>query len=148
MTALTDEAVARALADLAREDSFPCRARGTSMEPALRDGTAIEVRARRRYWPGDVLVVRNRAGFLAAHRLLGWTVVRTERGRAWACVTAGETAAAPDTPVSRDAVLGRVVAAAGVAFGVTLRDRWAAGSRCIAWMASRACRAVTTLVSG
>jgi hypothetical protein len=110
------------------------------MEPALRDGTSIEVRARRRYWPGDVLVVRNRAGFLAAHRLLGWTVVRTARGRAWGCLTGGETAAAPDTPVAREAVLGRVVVAAGAPFPVTLPDRLAAGARFVSWMAARARR--------
>lgn len=74
------------------------RIRGACMSPSLADGTSVAVRARRFYFPGDVLVFRTRAGDLAAHRMLGW--------RRAAVVTKGDGCEVHDPPVARQAILG------------------------------------------
>lgn len=79
-------------------DPISFRIRGACMTPALADGTEVSVRARRFYFPGDVLVFRTRAGELAAHRMLGW--------RRAAVVTKGDGCEVHDPPVARDAILG------------------------------------------
>ena len=79
------------------------------MVPALDDGEAVVVRARRFYFPGDVLVFRTNAGDLAAHRMLGW--------RRAAIVTKGDGCEIHDAPVASDAILG------AVELPVRVRDR-------------------------
>jgi hypothetical protein len=79
------------------------------MEPWLRSGENVRVRAKRVYWPGDVIVFRTHAGPLAAHRVLGW--------RPAGIVTKGDGCERHDAPVSRE----RIVGAAMVR--VTIGDR-------------------------
>lgn len=83
--------------------------RGDCMQPHLRESETVEIRARRVYWPGDVIVFRTRAGGLAVHRVLGW--------RAAGVVTRGDHCADHDPPVGREAILG------AVCMRVTVRDR-------------------------
>ena len=85
------------------------RIRGLCMTPALDDGSEVLVRARRFYFPGDVLVFRTNAGDLAAHRMLGW--------RRAALVTKGDGCEIHDAPVTRHAILG------AVELPVAVRDR-------------------------
>lgn len=85
---------------LFRGEPLPFRIRGECMAPAFGDGAVVSVRARRFYFPGDVLVFRTRAGDLAAHRMLGW--------RRAAIVTKGDHCEIHDAPVARDAIVGAV----------------------------------------
>ena len=79
------------------------------MAPVLDDGAMVSVRARRFYFPGDVLVFRTNAGDLAAHRILGW--------RPAAFVTKGDGCEIHDAPVRQAAIVG------AVELHVRLRDR-------------------------
>jgi hypothetical protein len=89
-----------ALRDMSRSLPVPLRIRGGCMVPALDDGSAVMVRARRFYFPGDVLVFRTNAGTLAAHRVLGW--------RPSALVTKGDHCEIHDAPVPQHAIVGAV----------------------------------------
>ena len=89
-----------ALRDVSRGAAVPLRIRGACMVPALDDGSAVMVRARRFYWPGDVLVFRTKAGDLTAHRMLGW--------RRAALVTKGDGCEVHDAPVTPQSILGAV----------------------------------------
>jgi hypothetical protein len=97
------------LRDVTRETPLSLRIRGACMTPALDDGTNVLVRARRFYFPGDVLVFRTNAGDLAAHRMLGW--------RRAALVTKGDGCEIHDAPVARHAILG------AIEVPIALRDR-------------------------
>ena len=90
----------QALRDVSRDAPFTLRIRGACMTPALDDGASVLVRARRFYFPGDVLVFRTNAGDLAAHRMLGW--------RGAALVTKGDGCEVHDAPVAPQAILGAV----------------------------------------
>jgi hypothetical protein len=70
------------------------------MEPLLRSDEEVQVRARRVYLPGDVIVFRTRAGELAAHRVLGW--------RPAGLVTKGDHCQEHDAPVARTEIVGAV----------------------------------------
>src|SRR6188474_1205979 len=99
----------QALREVSSGAPLPLRIRGGCMVPALDDGAAVMVRARRFYFPGDVLVFRTNAGDLAAHRMLGW--------RRAALVTKGDGCEIHDAPVPPNAILG------AVELPVRLRDR-------------------------
>jgi hypothetical protein len=99
----------QALRDVSRGAPLSLRIRGGCMVPALEDGAAVMVRARRFYFPGDVLVFRTNAGDLAAHRMLGW--------RRAALVTKGDGCEIHDAPVTSQAILG------AVELPVRVRDR-------------------------
>lgn len=101
----------RFLSELA-VDGVSLRVRGDCMTPHLVDGSTVCVRARRVYWPGDVLVFRTAAGDLAAHRVLGW--------RTAGLVTKGDGCAIHDAPVPREDIVG------AAAVRVSLRERLAA----------------------
>jgi hypothetical protein len=90
----------QAIRDMTREDALSLRIRGACMSPALDDGTTVSVRARRFYFPGDVLVFRTNTGDLAAHRMLGW--------RRAAIVTKGDGCEIHDAPVKRHEIIGAV----------------------------------------
>jgi hypothetical protein len=90
----------RALREVTRRESLSLRVRGACMAPAFEDGGTVRVRARRFYFPGDVLVFRTNAGDLAAHRMLGW--------RRAALVTKGDDCEVHDAPVTRQEILGAV----------------------------------------
>jgi hypothetical protein len=97
------------LREMTHGGAVSLRIRGDCMAPALNDGAAVAVRARRFYFPGDVLVFRTNAGDLAAHRMLGW--------RGAALVTKGDGCVIHDAPVAADAIVG------AVDLPVRLRDR-------------------------
>jgi signal peptidase len=84
------------------------RARGASMRPFIRDGDVLELQpldgapVRR----GDVVLFREGAGRVVAHRVIH---LRREDGRV-VLRTRGDALACPDGFVSREQVLGRVVA--------------------------------------
>ena len=98
-----------ALREVSRGAAMPLRIRGACMSPAFDDGATVTVRARRFYFPGDVLVFRTNAGDLAAHRMLGW--------RRAALVTKGDGCEIHDAPVASHAILG------AVELPVRMRDR-------------------------
>lgn len=108
------------LQELAASGPLAFRVRGACMNGTLTDGAVASVRARRAYFPGDVLVFRTSAEDIAAHRVLGY---RVARGR-FAFVTQGDGCATHDAPVHPRDVLG---AAEGVR--VTLADRVRASLR-------------------
>jgi signal peptidase I len=89
-----------ALRDAAAAERIAIVVRGDCMEPHLPAGKPVEVRARRVYLPGDVIVFRTRTGPLAIHRVLGW--------RPAGLVTRGDHCAAHDAPVPREAIVGAV----------------------------------------
>jgi Peptidase S24-like len=90
----------QAIREMTREHTLSLRIRGACMTPTLDDGTTVAVRARRFYFPGDVLVFRTNAGELAAHRMLGW--------RRAAVVTKGDGCEIHDAPVASHSIIGAV----------------------------------------
>lgn len=89
-----------ALREAAAGERVAIVVRGRCMEPHLPAGEAVEVRARRVYLPGDVIVFRTPTGPLAIHRVLGW--------RPAGLVTRGDHCAEHDAPVRREAIVGAV----------------------------------------
>jgi signal peptidase I len=88
------------LRELAHEAESQVVIRGSCMEPLLRSGAAVTVKAKRWYLPGDVIVFRTHSGDLAAHRVLGW--------RPAGCVTKGDHCVLHDAPVARREIVGAV----------------------------------------
>lgn len=74
------------------------------MAPLLATGAEVRIRARRFYWPGDVVAFASRAGELVIHRLVGY---RLRQGALWA-ITMPDQEDQPDAsfPVAR--IVGRV----------------------------------------
>lgn len=101
-----DRRAVSVLRDLAREGSSTVVVRGQCMEPLIRSGETVRVRARRFYLPGDVIVFRTHAGELAAHRLLGW--------RPAGLITKGDHCDSHDAPIARTEVVGAVDVRVGV----------------------------------
>lgn len=122
---------------LARSEGIALRIRGTCMEPDLRDGETVVVRARRIYLPGDVLAVRG-AGEIVVHRFLGYLPV----GRGWQVWTQADEAARPDSAVRPGDVVGRVERRSGEAVRVTLRQRSRAGRRLLVAVWRGLCRRI------
>jgi signal peptidase I len=93
---------------LGRGEALRFRAKGASMRPFIRDGDLVEVRpigatsVRR----GDVVLFRAEGGRALAHRVV--RVVGDDRREA--LVTKGDSITWCDGPISREQVLGRVVA--------------------------------------
>jgi hypothetical protein len=97
------------LREVAAREEISLAVRGTCMDPHIPEGETVRVRARRAYWPGDVLVFRSRAGGLVAHRLVGW--------RPAGFVTKGDGCAVHDAPVERAQIIG------AAAVPVRMRER-------------------------
>lgn len=74
------------------------------MSPLIEDGAALEIKPRRYYWPGDVVVLRVGDGGLRVHRVLGY---RPRRGHL-ELITQGDHATSHDLPVQRCEIIGRV----------------------------------------
>lgn len=121
------ERVAQALRQLADEEPVCVVVRGDSMLPLLEDGDRVEIVARARYLPGDIVAFRRADQRLCVHRLLGF---RPTRG-GWRMVTRGDAARALDPPLEPEQVLGRIVGGdcATRAFRVPIRDRAVAIAR-------------------
>jgi len=113
-----------ALRDVARTDGVAVRVDGACMHPVLEDGTVVEVRAARFYWPGDIVAFAGPAGGLTVHRVIGFgPAAWTRPWGAWAVWTQADGAAVPDAPVALDRLLGRVAGspAAGARARAALR---------------------------
>lgn len=78
---------------------------GSCMAPLLRSGASIHCAARRRYWPGDLVVAAAPDGRLLVHRLLG--CLPGPEGPRW--LTQADSATHPDGALPRNRILGRVV---------------------------------------
>lgn len=105
MEATADRKILRALKRISRErPPLELRLTGQCMAPLIEDGARLEIAARNRYWPGDVIVFRARDGRLMAHRVLGFL----PRVRGLLVVTHGDSMAGPDHPVPLRDVVGRV----------------------------------------
>jgi signal peptidase I len=114
------------LRSLAAEEAVALSVAGSSMEPGLAAGDRVWIEARRLYWPGDRVVFATEGGSLLLHRVVGY---RLHRGR-WALLAQGDAAAAPDGPVPRGRVLGKVVRSEPRGRAeVGWRCRWAACRR-------------------
>ena len=98
----------RGVRELTGEGPLGARVRGGSMAPLLADGDRVELAPARWPLPGDLVAFETGDGRLVVHRLLGyrWTAGGI------ACVTQGDASPAPDPPVPRSRLLGRVVAPA------------------------------------
>lgn len=95
------------LRELARHGHSRVVLRGHCMEPFLKSGDEVQVRTKRFYLPGDVIVFRTRSGELAAHRVLGW--------RPAGVVTKGDHCDLHDAPVRRAEIVGAVEVPVSVA---------------------------------
>jgi hypothetical protein len=96
------------------------------MTPGLRNGSNVKVRSTRFYWPGDVLVYRDRNDQLLAHRLIGYY----RREGKWKCLIQADNARRPDSGVLSEQVIGKVVSTP-----VSLRQRTSAAWRYISHVA-------------
>ena len=88
------------LRDLASAEPVSIAVRGACMEPRLRHGLTVRVSARKRYYPGDVIVFLSRGHSLTVHRVLGW--------RPAGLVTKGDHCATHDAAIARDSIIGAV----------------------------------------
>jgi hypothetical protein len=93
----------KALRHLASE-VLAIRVNGRCMQPQLQHGAVVRVRSAPRYWPGDVVVYRNRQGLLLVHRVLGYY---RRRGR-WQLLIQADGAPGPDQGARPEQILGRV----------------------------------------
>ena len=125
----------RGVRELTREGPLGARVRGGSMAPLLADGDRVELAPARWPLPGDLVAFEAGEGRLVVHRLLGyrWTA------GGLACVTQGDASPAPDPPVPRARLLGRVVAPAHALPSPARRARalGAFARRAFAWAARR-----------
>jgi hypothetical protein len=95
---------------------------GDCMTPCLPNGSNIMVRSTGVYWPGDVLVYRDRDNRLLAHRLLGYY----RRQGNWRYLIQADNALRPDMGVVASQVIGKVISTP-----VSLRHRISAAWRYI-----------------
>ncbi len=111
------------LRDIAASETLSLVVSGDCMRPLLESGDRIRVRGRRLYWPGDVVAFRRADGRILVHRVLGYVP-----GRHGGSVFAkGDHLSREDEPVTRDAVIGRLVESGGRATDVS----WARRSRSV-----------------
>jgi len=129
----TDQALA-ALRELAQEGPLRLRSSGECMVPALPGNARLEVAARSRYWPGDVVVFGAADGRLLVHRVAGWR----RRGGSLEYITRADRARLHDAPVVDSRVVGRVVG--GEDAGRTARVSFAERAGAAAWLAGYALR--------
>lgn len=111
---------------LLREGPTTLTIRGACMEPWIRDGARVEIRPRRRYWPGDLVAFWARDGRLTVHRLVAYRPSRD----GLRLVTQADAAPRADTSFPPGRILGRVGGGecAPEAVCVPLRHRlWALG---------------------
>ncbi len=101
-----EAAISAFLRDLARRGEVTLAVAGGCMQPTLRDGSRVRVRARRWYWPGDVVAFRRRDGRLLVHRVLGYGLGRD----GWTLLARGDRLSREDRPVPLGSVIGGVVA--------------------------------------
>lgn len=93
-----------ALKSLANEEALRVRINGDCMMPLIADGAMIEIRSRRNYLPGDILVKRVDNGQLVAHRLLG----AYPRNGGLYYITRADNAGREDAPIAAAQVIGKV----------------------------------------
>lgn len=125
------------LEELARRpEGLALLIRGDCMEPVLRQGDRVTLRARRLYLPGDLVAVRGAAGLLV-HRFLGYRP-RLTRWEVW---TRADRGLRPDRAALLADVLGRVED-----LGVPLRSRLVAVGSFVATALSALRRRLARLV--
>jgi Peptidase S24-like len=93
-----------ALKSLIGEAPLRIRINGNCMAPSIRDGSVVEVEARKRYWPGDVLVLRSGADQLIAHRLIGGY----RKDGMVKLMTQADNGGRPDGVIAADRIVGAV----------------------------------------
>ncbi len=100
------------------------------MDPLLRPGASVTLRAKRFYWPGDVVAFRSADGCFRIHRVLGYLPGR----EGLRLITQGDGVRGPDRPVPLRAVVGRPVGGecSPRLLRVPLRDRLGALARLLA----------------
>ncbi len=92
------------LRKIIRQESLTVTVQGNCMEPLLEDGARVEVRRKKFYLPGDVVVILSPSGCYLVHRFLGcYPGQGTVR-----FVTRADNGFRPDGAVAAGAVLGRV----------------------------------------
>jgi hypothetical protein len=115
-----DLQTAALLRDIAAVEPLSLVVSGDCMEPLLESGDRIRVRARRVYWPGDVVAFRRADGRLLVHRVLGYAPGL----HGWSVFAKGDNLSREDEPVARDAVIGRLIDRGGRATHVGSARRW------------------------
>lgn len=93
------------LQEAASKGGFRFPVTGRCMEPLIKDGDMLEIRARRVYVPGDVIVFRGCDGCLTVHRLLGFY----RRGGIWKLVTRADDGSCADAAVPAKDLVGAVI---------------------------------------
>ena len=115
----TNQKIHHFLKEVAADD-LQLLLRGDCMTPSLRNHSNIKVRSMGFYWPGDVLVYRDRHNHLLAHRLLGYY----RRQGNWRYLIQADNARRPDMGVLASQVIGKVISTP-----VSLRHRISAAWR-------------------
>jgi len=116
------------------------RVAGSCMEPAVDDRTAVRLKRRRFYYPGDVVAFHDpRHHRLVLHRFLGYVRRREE----WKLMVMADRGAGPDPLVEKSCVLGRVIAQSGRPYKVSLVRRLGAARRYAAWCLRHLARRLT-----
>ena len=94
----------RVLRELASGQPLSLRIQGNCMYPLLKDGAAVQVKSKRLYWPGDVLVFRGNDNQVCIHRFLSCYL----RHGCIRYMTKADTALRPDSSVERHHIIGKV----------------------------------------
>lgn len=89
----------------AAADNLQLPLRGDCMTPCLNNDSIIDILSADFYWPGDILVYRDRNDRLLAHRLLGYY----RRDGEWKCLIQADNAQGPDMGAYPSQIIGKVV---------------------------------------
>jgi len=92
------------LKHLAGQHALPIVVRGDCMRPLIHHGARLFIEPENFYWPGDIIVFRNRHGQLVTHRLLGSYRYQGELRH----ITRADTSLQPDEVIRAGQILGRV----------------------------------------
>jgi hypothetical protein len=92
------------LKSVAKKEALSILISGSCMSPLIKDGAMVQIRRKRVYLPGDILVKRDSLGQLVAHRLVGFY---PRKGHLY-YVTRADNAATEDAAINSTQIIGRI----------------------------------------
>ena len=92
------------LKSVAKKEALSILISGSCMSPLIKDGAMVQIRRKRGYLPGDILIKRDSLGQLVAHRLVGFY----PRKRYLYYVTRADNAATEDAAINSTQIIGRI----------------------------------------
>ncbi len=115
------EQIDKSLRSFANEQPIPVTVSGDCMAPLFSDGACLHISPEKMYWPGDIIVFRRWDRQLVSHRLLAYYRRHGEKRY----LTQPDSGSRPDSAITVDQILGKVVGGACLkeAVNIPLRQR-------------------------